>query len=30
MKARLKREEKVVGVKMRGQLEMDKFFQNFA
>ena len=29
-KARLKRKEKVVGVKMRGQLEMDKFFHNFA
>lgn len=29
-KARLKRKEKVVGVKMRRQLEMDVFFQKFA
>jgi len=29
-KARLQRKEKVVGVKMRGKLEMDKFFQKFA
>ena len=28
-KARLKRKGKVVGVKMRGQLEMDKFLQDF-
>ena len=30
VKDRLKGKEKVVGVKMRGQLKMDKFFQNFA
>ena len=30
MKARLQRKEKVVEVKMRGKLEMDKFFQKFA
>ena len=29
-KARLKRKEKVVGVKMRRQLKMDKFFQKLA
>ena len=29
-KARLQRNEKVVGVTMRGKLEMDKFFQKFA
>ena len=30
MKARLQRKEKVVGVKMRGKLEMDRFVQKFA
>ena len=29
MIARLKRKDKVVGGKMRGQLEMDKFFQEW-
>ena len=29
-KARLHRKEKVVGVKVRGKLEMEKFLQKFA
>ena len=29
-KARLQKKEKVIGVKMRGKLEMDKLFQTFA